>query len=190
MFKHPTKYKVKVKAEAVKKDLQKVLVQFYRFPGTNSTIAHASIDGFELAIATSPCVDPRNYDNAIGQHWAQDKVLKLAEDKLWEMHGMGLLTHLREMTDETEFYEKFKDVYQFDWIKEPPIYRMADIKPCIKIRTDLSFNIIEDNKVVMVKAPEGTFFYDRETLTEIKDRRVGMAPDFNIRDYVHDYLSI
>lgn len=189
MFKHPTKYKVKVKAESIKKDLQKVIVQFHRFPGTNSTVAHASIDGFELAVASSPCVDPRNFDNAIGEYWSQEKVMKLAEEKLWEMHGMGLLTHLKEMVDEVEFYEKYKNVYHFDWIKEPPTYKAADIKPCMKIRSDLSFDIIDDNKVVKVKAPEGTFFYDRGTLVEIKDRRVGMAPDFNIHDYVHDYLS-
>lgn len=189
MFKLPTKYKVKVKAEAVKKDLEKVLVQFHRFPGTNSIVAHASIDGFELAVATSPCIDPRNFDAAIGEYYADQKVRRLAEDKLWEIHGLGLLAYLKEMNDEDLFYEKYKDVYQFDWIEEPPTYKMADVRLGKKVRTDLKFSLIEDEKIVCVKAPEGTFFFDRQTLEEIKDRRVGMAPDFNIRDYVHDYLS-
>lgn len=119
-------YKVSVKATVVKEKLSQVVVHHLRAPGTNSTIAHASIDGFELAVATSPCVDPRNFSDAIGVTYSTEKVLRLAEDKLWEIEGMGLYWLLMNRTEtDEEFFDKYKDRFVFTPIEQGITYKDA-----------------------------------------------------------------
>lgn len=105
-------YKVSVKPEEVQKDMERVIVQFHRFPGTNSTIAHASLDGFELAVESSPCVDPRNFSSTLGEKYSKQKVLTKANQALWDHHGAVLLSRLNEYSGiEDQFVKKFADVY-------------------------------------------------------------------------------
>lgn len=104
-------YKVSVKPEVVQKDMERVIVQFHRFPGTNSTVAHASLDGFELALESSPCVDPRNFSSTLGEKYSKEKVLTKANEALWKHHGAVLLSRLGEYVDDEEFIKKFADVY-------------------------------------------------------------------------------
>lgn len=119
-----SKYKVAVRAEAVQADVDGMLIQYHRFPGTFSIVAHASLNGFELAVATSPCVDPRNFLASIGEYYAGIKVAQLATDKLWEIHGIGLRQLLKFRTEsEDEFYEKYKDIYKFTPIEEVTAYQ-------------------------------------------------------------------
>lgn len=122
------KYTVSVRKEKIEAQLKDVLVQFHRFPGTYSTVAHASLGGVELAIATSPCIDPRNFRESIGEHYSRLKVMSLAEDKLWEAAGLVLANLLvtSGLTEE-EFYEKYKEEYLFAEIKTPATYKSAQL---------------------------------------------------------------
>lgn len=119
-------YKVSVRKKAIEDDLSRVIVQYHRFPGTYSVVCHASLDGVELVVTSSPCVDPRNFSEAIGEHYGKQKVLRLAEDKLWEMHGI-VLAHLIETNtlSEEEFYNKYNEEYLFTRIETSPTYRPA-----------------------------------------------------------------
>lgn len=121
-------YKVSVRKQSIDTDLEQVVVQFHRFPGTFSVVCHASLHGVELAVETSPCVDPRNFSQAIGEHYGKIKVLQSAENKLWEIHGL-ILADLIEKNDlsEDEFYEKYKDVYLFTRLDTAPVYRPAAV---------------------------------------------------------------
>ena len=68
-----------------------VEVKTFVFPGTTTTVAGAFLaNGFCLAVATSACADPANFDVAIGERIATGKVLAAARDKAWELEGYVL----------------------------------------------------------------------------------------------------
>lgn len=110
-------YKVSVKAETVEADLAKVIVQHHRFPGTNSTVAHASIDGFELAVETSPCVDPRNFSEELGVKYSTMRVMEKARGKLWDFHGaamLALVNHYKTHRTVEEFIAEQGSKYKIE----------------------------------------------------------------------------
>lgn len=54
--------------------------------GEKTTCVTATLpSGFEI-VATSACVDPANYDEALGRKLCINKI----EDKLWELEGYRL----------------------------------------------------------------------------------------------------
>lgn len=108
--------KVSVHPHSVAEDDDKVLVQYHVFPGTLSVVAHASLNGFELAVSTSPCVDPKVFDRAVGEHYAGQKVRQLANNKIWEMKGIALRQRLIDYAHLTskEFEEKFPGQYRIN----------------------------------------------------------------------------
>ena len=119
-------YKVSVKADVIKAKLEQVHINYMRPPGTNTIVAHAAIDGFELALTTSPCVDPRNFNEAIGVNYSTEKVRRLAEDKLWEIEGMGLYWLLMNRTEtDEEFFDKYKDRFIFTPVEQGTTYKDA-----------------------------------------------------------------
>lgn len=59
--------------------------------GTTSTFIHAFLDGrFFLGSGHSACVNPENFDSAIGHSIAMSKARQAAEEKLWELEGYRL----------------------------------------------------------------------------------------------------
>ena len=69
-------------------------------PGdTNTTFVHAFLHGqFHLATGMSACVDPANFDEAVGIDIASRKAAALARDKLWELEGYRLYTNQKAST--------------------------------------------------------------------------------------------
>lgn len=125
---------VRVNFRAVEEMMDRVVIQFHRFPGTDSIVAHASLDGKELAVATGPCIDTRNFSDALGQHNSERRVRELAKDKLFEILGIALIYRAKDWQGTTEeFMERYKDEYIFDVIplpatppQYPPLKRFVD----------------------------------------------------------------
>jgi hypothetical protein len=44
-------------------------------------------NGFQVGYGQSACVDPENFDPALGEKYARERCVKDAEDKLWELEG-------------------------------------------------------------------------------------------------------
>ena len=64
--------------------------------GSTTTLAHAFLDGsFYLATGVSACVSPENFDEKIGMDIAMDNARSAARDRLWELEGYMLYSHLR-----------------------------------------------------------------------------------------------
>lgn len=78
-----------VQIDAAMARVQYVIVP--RPGGSTATFAHAFLDGaFFLASGMSACIDPANFDAAIGERIAREKAEAAARDKLWELEGYAL----------------------------------------------------------------------------------------------------
>ena len=65
-------------------------VTYHRIPGTTATICNIEMaNGFSVR-GESACVDPKNFDEAIGRKIAYDN----AFDKLWPLEGYLLAERL------------------------------------------------------------------------------------------------
>lgn len=65
-------------------------VTYHRIPGTTATICNIEmVNGFSVR-GESACVDPKNFDEAIGRKIAYDN----AFDKLWPLEGYLLAERL------------------------------------------------------------------------------------------------
>lgn len=115
-IKHIQGHSCKVNPQYVLSMSKDIVFQFHRFPGTNSVVCHASIDGFELAIASSPCIDPNVFNYELGVKYSKKKANALAIDKLWEMTGAELIVVLR---DNKLTPEEFSKKYEGKFIIEP-----------------------------------------------------------------------
>jgi hypothetical protein len=69
----------------------------YVVPGTTTTIASA-IDptGFVVALGTSACVSPENFNEVLGRDAAISKAKTLATDELWKLEGYRLKQNLHQ----------------------------------------------------------------------------------------------
>ncbi|MDD1141646.1 Gp49 family protein [Pseudomonas sp. TNT2022 ID233] len=69
----------------------------YVVPGTTTTIA-AAIDptGFVVALGTSACVSPENFNEVLGRDAAISKAKTLAADELWKLEGYRLKQNLHQ----------------------------------------------------------------------------------------------
>ncbi len=116
---HIQGYSYKVNPQYVLSMSKDIVFQFHRFPGTNSVVCHASIDGFELAIASSPCIDPNVFNYELGVEYSKKKANALAIDKLWEMAGAELrvVINTRRVSIE-EFIEQNADRFIIEKIDE------------------------------------------------------------------------
>ena len=57
---------------------------------TPHVLATAWLDTFQLGTAISKAVDPANFNEELGIEYSTKDVLKLAENKLWELEGYHL----------------------------------------------------------------------------------------------------
>jgi hypothetical protein len=69
----------------------------YVVPGTTTTVA-AAIDatGFVVALGTSACVSPENFNEVLGRDAAISKAKTLATDELWKLEGYRLKQNLHQ----------------------------------------------------------------------------------------------
>lgn len=69
----------------------------YVVPGTTTTIA-AAIDpiGTVVALGTSSCVSPENFNEVLGRDAAISKAKTLATDELWKLEGYRLKQNIHQ----------------------------------------------------------------------------------------------
>lgn len=68
---------------------------FNKLHGTTTVCQIVLQNGFTVAIGTSSCVDPSNFNYELGMKYAKEDALKKAEDKLWELEGYRLAMGLK-----------------------------------------------------------------------------------------------
>lgn len=68
---------------------------FNKLYGTTTVCQIVLQNGFTVAIGTSACVDPANFNYELGMKYAKEDALKKAEDKLWELEGYRLAMELK-----------------------------------------------------------------------------------------------
>lgn len=68
---------------------------FNKLYGTTTVCQIVLQNGFTVAIGTSSCVDPANFNYELGMKYAKEDALKKAEDKLWELEGYRLAMELK-----------------------------------------------------------------------------------------------
>ena len=79
-----TKTPSKVTAESIGRRI--VSTEYYRWPGKTLTLALITLDNGFTSLGQSACVDPANYDEAIGKHVAIGRI----KDRLWGHLGFVL----------------------------------------------------------------------------------------------------
>ena len=60
---------------------------YQRLEGTTTTICQITMENGFTVTGTSACVDPKNYNQALGEKYAYER----AFNKLWELEGYLLL---------------------------------------------------------------------------------------------------
>lgn len=77
------------------KDLDKEIVgeDYYRFSGTTVTVCCLKIRNGMCLVGESACVDPNNFDEAIGRKVSRAN----ARDQLWKLLGFRLLDKKTEL---------------------------------------------------------------------------------------------
>lgn len=60
---------------------------YQRLEGTTTTICQITMENGFIVTGTSACVDPKNYNQALGEKYAYER----AFNKLWELEGYLLL---------------------------------------------------------------------------------------------------
>ena len=76
--------------------LSQVVVQTKTFDTpTPHVLATAWLDTFQLGTSISKAVDPNNFDEELGIEYSTKDVLKIAENRLWELEGYHLYKTLK-----------------------------------------------------------------------------------------------
>ena len=88
----------KLTPEYIQSLMQRVVVNTtLEYVPTAHVTAIAWLDGkFYLGTAISKSVDPLNFDAELGREYSTADVLKIAEQRLWELEGYKLYTKLLE----------------------------------------------------------------------------------------------
>lgn len=71
----------------------------HHIPNTTTMLVTCLLDGFSLAVGKSACVDPDNFDRALGIEIARSNAVKEARSKLWELEGYALKKTMRQCVD-------------------------------------------------------------------------------------------
>ena len=86
----------KVTKEFIDNLLNEVVVKTTAwYAPTPHVLATAWLDTFQLGTAISKAVDPNNFDEELGVQYSTKDVLKIAENKLWELEGYHLYKTLK-----------------------------------------------------------------------------------------------
>lgn len=93
----------KVTPEQINALRQRVTLVTDQPEGTTSTFVHAYLDGkFFLATGHSACVDPANFNAAMGVDYATERALAAVENKLWELEGYALYKAIHSIDVSTD----------------------------------------------------------------------------------------
>jgi hypothetical protein len=66
--------------------------QYYRFPGTNTTVCCITLNNDFTVTGESSCVSSANFDEALGKKIAFEN----ARDKIWQLEGYLLAQNISE----------------------------------------------------------------------------------------------
>ncbi|WP_407330561.1 Gp49 family protein [Enterovibrio sp. 27052020O] len=68
--------------------VESLTFKFARVDDTTVTGCWAFLpNGFQVAYGESACVDPNEYKQETGEHWAKERCKAAAVNKLWELEG-------------------------------------------------------------------------------------------------------
>lgn len=85
----------KVTPERIQHLLESSTFHYSRLHGTTTVCQVVLPNGFSVAMGTSACVDPANFDEEVGREYAKEDALAKASTKLWELEGYVLAMQLR-----------------------------------------------------------------------------------------------
>lgn len=78
----------KVSPQLIDKQLDLLNYTFARIGNSTVTVCCAFLpNGFQVGTGESACVDPSNYDQALGEKYAKERAKASAKNKLWELEG-------------------------------------------------------------------------------------------------------
>lgn len=72
----------------------KLEYHFWQVPNTTVTVCVATLDGFQMGVGTSGCVDPVEFNADIGKQVAQENAHAQAKDQIWVLKGAALRANL------------------------------------------------------------------------------------------------
>ena len=98
---------------------------------STTTVASMTLpNGFSVALGTSACVDPKNFNVEDGQKYSRENAQAQAINKLWELEGYVLATrnqpiHIAERCHETNraYCEAIGDFTQVPWAEAPEEFK-------------------------------------------------------------------
>lgn len=85
---------MKVDYKEVNALADKLEYKFWRVPETTVTVCVALLDGFQMGVGTSGCVDPEEFNEEIGKQVAQENAHAQAKDQIWALKGAALRAKL------------------------------------------------------------------------------------------------
>ena len=78
----------RVPSAHIDKLLETVTYQFERVGDSTVTICCAFLpNGFQVGTGESACIDPDNYDQHLGEQFAQERAYAEAKETLWQLEG-------------------------------------------------------------------------------------------------------
>lgn len=84
----------KVTPERIQYLLENSTFHYSRLHGTTTVCQVVLPNGFSVAMGTSACVDPVNFNEALGRDYAKKDAITKAKAKLWELEGYALAMQL------------------------------------------------------------------------------------------------
>lgn len=85
----------RVTPQQIKDICDTLTAKFHVFEDTTVTACALFLpNGFMVAVGTSSCVDPVNFDEKLGKDIAYGEAMQLAINKLWELEGYKLKCEL------------------------------------------------------------------------------------------------
>lgn len=84
----------KVTPERIQHLLDSSTFHYSRLHGTTTVCQVVLPNGFSIAMGTSACVDPANFDESLGRAYAKEDSTTKARAKLWELEGYVLAMQL------------------------------------------------------------------------------------------------
>ena len=83
--------KNKITKEDIDNILSKTLIKVEKY-GDKTTVLMATLPNDFVIVVSSSCVDPANFDMAIGEQICMQRL----EDKIWELEGYKLQSEIKQ----------------------------------------------------------------------------------------------
>lgn len=135
--------------DEIEEKMKEVKYSCHVVPGTTATAVTAYIVmghiNFTLAIEIMACVDPRNFNQELGEKYGIEKVEKSAKDKLWELEGYRLAYDISN-TSKTE-EEVLNEEFDFVFYKHQAVSDIIESEDFKKL-SEIEQELLEDHLLV------------------------------------------